>query len=69
MSRKAGEVESDTRPIVYTRLSCGLHFADPDRKDRTCTKCRHFEKLDSNPKYKAGLQYEGTPWICVLEQP
>ena len=42
---------------------CGKHFGE---KPGPCAKCAHFAKLQADPKYRAGTQYGGTPWIAVL---
>lgn len=52
----------------YVKLACGKHWAPP-REDLSCKKCGYLDKLHADPKYRAGLQYGGTPWICVLGEP
>lgn len=60
---------SETDTIKYTPLACGRHHAPESRADRTCRKCGYLDKLHADPKYRAGLQYSGTPWIAVLGDP
>lgn len=49
-----------------TRLvkkDCGIHFGP---QPGPCSKCSHFANLMADPKFRAGLQYDGTPWNAVL---
>ena len=40
--------------------ACGKHYGEAPGP---CAKCRHFERLKSSPAYRAGTQYDGTPWM------
>ena len=47
---------------------CGQHYG----AGGPCAKCKYFAELRHGPqyaKYRAGLQYGGTPWIAVLGPP
>lgn len=48
------------------KMSCG-HYSHTVKNE--CSKCKYFSALSNDPKfdkYRAGLQYSGTPWILVL---
>ena len=59
-------MEMATETVKMVAKDCGKHWGF---KPGTCAKCGHFAKLDSNPKYKAGIQYSGTPWIAAIGDP
>ncbi len=49
--------------IKYVKADCGKHWgpvAGP------CPKCAYQVKLQSDPKWRACFQHNGTPWIAVL---
>ena len=53
-------------PIQLVKKDCGLHSG---RVGGPCVKCKYQSKLMENPKYRAGLQYTGTPWAAVVGDP
>ena len=57
------EIQTTENPVELVKKDCGIHAG---LNGGPCSKCKHQEALMANPKYRAGLQYGGTPWTAVV---
>lgn len=54
----------ETNPIKLVKKDCGIHFG---HEPGPCSKCLHHDDQISNPKFRKGLQYSGTPFNALID--